>query len=162
MSSNRALLKNIKDTAKPINIYSSGGATHYSTAGTLKNIGDVYLHKKGLENILSYEKVKDKHNIIYDNMRDSSTVHSPYKNIHLQKIKRELYYHNCKPNGKKPDVTFVHTVWEKKEGFTNREIRDKEKSRSAYNMVGRSSSADFESMVRGNIFKNISISVTDI
>ena len=49
MFSNHALLANIKDADEHIDIYSSGGATHCSTAGTLKNIGEVYLHENGLE-----------------------------------------------------------------------------------------------------------------
>ena len=56
----------------------------------------------------------------------------------------------------------MHTVEENKQGLTNREIRDAEKSRSPYNMVGRPSSADFERMVCDNMLENISILVTDI
>ena len=85
-----------------------------------EKIGKVYLHENGLANILSYAKVKDKHNITYNDVREIFTVHTPYKRIHFQRIKRGLYYNNCKPNGKKCDVTFVHTVQEDKEGFTNR------------------------------------------
>ena len=59
MFSNRALLENIKDADKPIDVYSRGGATHCNTSGTLKNIGEVYLHKNGLSNILSYAKIKE-------------------------------------------------------------------------------------------------------
>ena len=43
--SNRALLENMQDADNPIDVYSSGGATHCSKAGTLKNIGEVYLHE---------------------------------------------------------------------------------------------------------------------
>ena len=88
MFSNRVLLANIKDTDEHINIYSSGGETHCSTAGTLNNIWELYLHKNGLANILSYEKVKDRHNITYDDVRDIFTVHKPYKQIHFQISKR--------------------------------------------------------------------------
>ena len=65
MFSNRSLLANIKEVDKTINVYPSGGATHCSTAVTLKNIGEVYLRKNGLANILSYAKVTYKHNITY-------------------------------------------------------------------------------------------------
>ena len=140
---NRILLANVKDEDEPIDVYPSGGATHCSTAGTRKNIREVYLHQNGLANILSYAKVEDKYNITYDGVRDIFTVNTPYKRIHFRRSKRRIYYHNCKPNVKKRDVTFVHTVVENKEGFTNREIRDTEKARSAYNMVGRPSEADF-------------------
>ena len=44
MFGNRALLANIKDADNPIEVYSSEGATHCSTAGTLNNIGEVYFH----------------------------------------------------------------------------------------------------------------------
>ena len=50
----RALLSNIKDADEPIDVYSSWGANHCDTKGTLENIGDVYMHESGLENILSY------------------------------------------------------------------------------------------------------------
>ena len=118
--SNRALLAKIKDTDEPIDVYSSGGATHCSTARTLKNIGEVYLHKYGIANIMSYAKVKDKHSITYDDAGGIFTVRTPYKQIYFRRSKMGLYYHNCKPNGKKRDVTFVHTFEENKEGFTNR------------------------------------------
>ena len=79
MFSNRALLFNIKDSDKPINVYLSGVDTHCSTDVTLNNIGEVYLHENGLANILSYAKVKDKHNITYDDVGEIFTVHTPYK-----------------------------------------------------------------------------------
>ena len=49
----------------------------------------------------------------YDDMRDIFNVHTPYKRIHFRRSKREIYYHNCKSNGKKCDVTFVHTFYKK-------------------------------------------------
>ena len=72
MFSNRALLANIQDADEPIDAYSSGGITHCSKSGTLKNIGEVYLHRNGLENFLSYAKVRDKHNIAYNDVQDIS------------------------------------------------------------------------------------------
>ena len=63
MFSKRSLLVNIKGADDPINVHSIRGATHCSKAGTLNNIGEVYLHKNGLANILSCLKVVDKHNI---------------------------------------------------------------------------------------------------
>ena len=83
MFSNRALLANIKDADKPIDVYSRVGTTHCSMAEILDNTGEVYLHKNGLANILSYAKVKDRHNITYDDVRDVFTVHTPYKRIHF-------------------------------------------------------------------------------
>ena len=90
MFSKRTLLVKRKDTDKPIEVYSSGGATHFSTARTLKNIEEVYLHENGLATILSYVKVKDKHNIAYDDVEGIFTVHTPYKRIHFRIIKRRL------------------------------------------------------------------------
>ena len=95
-------------------------------------------------------------------MNNIFTVHTPYKLIHFQIIKRGLYYNNWKPNGNKRDITFVKTVQENKEGFTNREIKDAKESRCAYNMVGRPSAADFKRMVHGNMLNKCLISVTDI
>ena len=39
MFSNHSLHENIKDLDEPIDVYSSGGATHYRNSGTLNNIG---------------------------------------------------------------------------------------------------------------------------
>ena len=90
MFRNRALLENGKDADEPIGVYLSGGANYYSTDGTLKNVGEVYLHENELANILSYAKVKEKQKITYDDARDIFTVHTPYKRIHLQRSKRGL------------------------------------------------------------------------
>ena len=81
--SNRTLLANIKDTDVPIGIYSSVGANHCDTKETLENSGDVYLHKNGLANILSYTKVRDKHRITYDDVGENFTVRTPSKWIHF-------------------------------------------------------------------------------
>ena len=51
----------------------------------------------------------------------------------------------------------VNTVEDNKEGFTAREIRDAEAERVAYEMVGRPSEADFKSMVRLNLLKNLPV-----
>ena len=48
MFSNLTLLENIQYIDEPIDIYLSGGVTHCSRAGTLKNIGEVYLHENWL------------------------------------------------------------------------------------------------------------------
>ena len=106
---NRSLLENIQDADKPIGVYLSGGATRCSRAETLKNIGEIYLHKNGLANILSYVKVKDKHNITYDDVQEIFIIHTPYKRVHFRRSKRGIYYHDCRPNVKKRDVTFMHT-----------------------------------------------------
>ena len=141
MFSNRTLLENIKAADKPIGVSLSVGATNCDTDGTLNNIGDVYLHENGLADILSHAKVKDRHNIMYDDVRDFFTVHIPYKRIHFRGIKRELYYKNCKPNGKKRDITFVKNVQAIWEESTKREIKYAEKTRYAYN---QSIFADFK------------------
>ena len=90
MFSNRALLANIQDLDEPIDVYSSGVVTHFSKAGTLKNIGVVFLHVNGLESILYYAKVRDKHKITYNAVQDIFTAHKPYKRIHFQRSKRGL------------------------------------------------------------------------
>ena len=91
---NRALLANTQDSDKPIDTYSSGGATHCSKSGTLKNTGEVNIHENGLANILSYAKVRDKHNITYNDVQDIFTVCTPYKRIQFRRSKRGIYYHN--------------------------------------------------------------------
>ena len=83
MFRNRALLANIQGADEPIDVYLSGGETHCIKAGTLNNIIEVYLHKNGLANIISYAKVRYNHNITYNDVQDIFTVHTPYKRIHF-------------------------------------------------------------------------------
>ena len=83
MFSNCAILSSIQDADDPIDIPLSGGVTHCSRAGTLKNIGEVYLHENGLANILSYAKVREKHNITYNDVQEIFIVHTRYKRIHF-------------------------------------------------------------------------------
>ena len=85
MFSNRALLSNIQDAYVHIDIYWSGGVTHCSKAGTLKNIGELYLHENGLANIMSYAKVRDKHNITYNDVQEIFNIHTSYKQTHFLK-----------------------------------------------------------------------------
>ena len=91
MFSNCTQLANTKATDKPINVYSSGGVIHCDTDGTLENIGDVYLHLNGLANILSYVKVKYKHNIPYGGVGGGLTLHTLYKWICFQRRNKGLY-----------------------------------------------------------------------
>ena len=87
MFSNHSLHENIQESDEPIGVYPSGGATHCRNSGTLKNIGEVYLHKNRLVNILSYAKVRDKHNITYNDVQEVFTVHTPHKWIYFRRSK---------------------------------------------------------------------------
>ena len=89
MFSNRALLTNIQDSNKPIDVYSIGGANHCRKAGTLKNTREVYFHENGLGNILAYAKVRYKHNITYNDIQDIFIIHTPYKQIFFEESKRD-------------------------------------------------------------------------
>ena len=59
MFSNPKLLANIRTSTDPVDVYSSGGLTRCTIKGIVDNIRDVYLHKQGLANILSFAKVRD-------------------------------------------------------------------------------------------------------
>lgn len=59
MFSNRELMKNIDIASNLVDVYSSGGLTRCTIKGIVDNIRDVYLHKQGLANILSFAKVRD-------------------------------------------------------------------------------------------------------
>ena len=162
MFRNRAILANIPGADDPIGVYSNGGVTHCRKERTLNNIGKIYLHENGLANIFSYAKVRDKHNITYSDVQEIFTVHAPYKRIHFQRSKRGMYYNNCKPNGKKRDVTFVHTVEESRQGFTNSINLGHRKGKICIQNDETPISSIFRAHSMWKHVKNFPISVTNI
>ena len=83
MLSNAEMLKNVGEDFNPITVFLSGGVTICKTKGTLTNLGDVFLHEKGLTNILLFAKVRERYRIVYENVNDIFTVHTESKPIHF-------------------------------------------------------------------------------
>jgi hypothetical protein len=57
---NPALLTNIRNAGKSINIHCNTGSSRVSEIGTLRNYGDVWFSKSAIANILSLSQLKER------------------------------------------------------------------------------------------------------
>jgi hypothetical protein len=156
---NPALLNDIRDAGKIINIHCNAGSTRLSEIGTLRNYGDVWFSKSAIANILSLSQLKECYPVKYDSIAGNQfVVEQPTKNVIFQQTHSGLYCHDTKDRA----VVMVNTVKENREGYTHREFERAKVARRALGMVGYPSLADFTNMIRANMIRNCHATPTDI
>ena len=81
------LLKNVREVENGIGSSSNVGTITTNTKGFLPNLGDVWINKKALTNIVSFAKLATKHRITYDSsIPDEFVIHKPNE---LMKFKKK-------------------------------------------------------------------------
>jgi hypothetical protein len=85
---NPALLDNIRNAGKIINIHCNAGTTCVSTIGTLHNYGDVWFRKHAIANIMSFLQLNERYPVEYS-ISDGNqfVVDQPTKKVVFQKLK---------------------------------------------------------------------------
>jgi hypothetical protein len=157
---NKKLVRNIRESARPIRIHSSGGVRRTKLEGDVNEMGVAYYDAGAIANILSFARVRDMHRVTYDPDRDVFTIHTDTRQIHFKRSDKGLYYHDCRVNHR--EITLLQTVDENKEGYTERELAGAKRARKAYNLMGRPSEKDFRGMVRANLIPNCPVTTKDI
>ena len=157
---NKKLVRNIRESSRPIRIHSSGGVRRTKLEGDVNEMGVAYYDEGAIANILSFAKVRDMHRVTYDTDRDVFTIHTKTRMIHFKRSSKGLYYHDCRVNHR--EITFLQTVDENKEGYTERELAGAKRARKAYNLMGRPSEKDFKGMVRAKLIPNCPVTPKDI
>jgi hypothetical protein len=85
--------------------------------GTLKNYGEVWYNAKGIANILSLAKVKEKHPVRYDSDNcNQFVVVQPKKQVVFQQNSSGLYHHYTTNRA----VVMVNTVKDNRKGYTDK------------------------------------------
>jgi hypothetical protein len=156
---NPALLTNIHNAGKSINIHCNAESTRISEIGTLRNYGDVWFSKSAIANILSLSQLKERYPVKYDSSSGNQfVVKQPTKNMIFKQSLSGLYYHDRRDRA----IVMVNTVKENREGYMNREFERAKVLRRALGMVGYPSPADFTNMVCANMIPNCPVTPTDI
>jgi hypothetical protein len=122
---NPALLTNIRDAGKIINIHYNAGSTRVSEIGTIRNYGDVWFSKSAIANILSLSQLKERYPVKYDSSAWT-------KNVIFKESLAGLYYHDTKDRA----VGMVNTVKESHEGYMNQEFERAKVAQRELGMVG--------------------------
>ena len=175
---NRDLLENIykvKD-GHGVRCYCNGGVQDTIEKGTLPGFGKVWYNETSLANILSFALVSDKFRITVDTWEEQAfIVHIGTKKVKFVRHSMNLYYHDTRwgymemkekakeRKEKKHDaVVMIATVEGNTQGFTPREIRGARAAQKLYDIVGRPSYKDFETMIRFSAIKNCPVQVQDV
>jgi hypothetical protein len=156
---NPNLLTNIRRAGKSIKVHCNAGTSIITQKGTLKNYGEVWYNAKGIANILSLVKVKQKYPVRYDSDNGNPfVVVQPKKQVVFQQSGSGLYYHETTNRA----VVMVNTVENNREGYTDRAYGAAKQARRALGMVGYPSEKDFKHMVSSNMIRNCPATPKDI
>jgi hypothetical protein len=113
---NAALLTNIHDMGKSINIHCKVCTRRITEVGTLKNYGEVWYRNDALTNILSLSRIKERYPEKYDSIHGNKFI-QPTKDIIFKQSDLDLYYHDTANRA----IAMVNTVEASREGYTQRE-----------------------------------------
>ena len=170
--SNKDMLRDVVN-CNPAVMHSQGGCDLLKKKGMLGDL-ECFYFEGGIANIVSLAKISDKYRVTFDSANGNCfIVHvSPKKKIWFVQSTEGLYYHDTAASnghatftqlmGACPEMTFVDTVSENMEGFSQRQIAGAKRTQDAYKTLGFPSMRDFTTMVRDNLIRNCPITTNDI
>jgi hypothetical protein len=148
---NPNLLTNIRNAGKYIKVHCNARTSIITQKGTLENYVEVWYNAKGIANILSLEKVKQKYPVRYDSDNGNQfVVVQPKKQVVFQQSGSGLYYHDTMNRA----VVMVNTVEGNREGYTDRNFSAAKQAWRAPGMMGYPSEKYFKHMVSSNMIRN--------
>jgi hypothetical protein len=158
---NESLLKRIRVSENGhMDIHCNAGVTSTNLVGDLPGYGTVWYHPKGIANILSLNKVKEKYLVTY-NSRDGNAfvVHKDDElSRTFQQSPRGLFYMDTTQTG----TLLVNTVAENKNKYTNRDYSKALLARNIQKRIGRPSTRAFIRIVDNKLLPNCPITCDDI
>ena len=158
---NRKLLRNIRENSTYMDIHCNAGIVSTNLVGDLPGYGTVWYHPKGIANILSLSRLKEKYRVTYDSENGNDfIVHKPDGNYwHFVQSDRGLYYTDV---GRDTSEVLVNTVQENLENYTRGAIKRATLARSIQKMIGRPSTKDFLQIMQNNLLPNCPVTRDDI
>jgi hypothetical protein len=160
--SNRGLLKNIRNATTTMQIHCNAGVSHTNQIGDLPGYGTVWFHPRGIANILSLSRVKQKYRVTFDSTNGNQfIIHKPDGTTReFQESSRGLYYHDT--NTSASASLLVNTVRNNSSQFTAQEYSQASLARKLQCIIGRPSTKEFLRIVDSNLLPNCPISRADI
>ena len=121
----------------------------------------VWYNKKAITNILSLSNMIKQYQVTYDSNDQMFVVHCDSEgkpDMEFWMHKSGLHYFNPRDS----EFAFVNTVSENKAGFTKRQIKDMEVTRSLYSKLNYPSWKDFKWIIWSNQIKDCPVTVKHI
>jgi hypothetical protein len=174
---NAEMLVDIHQVDTPLVLESNGGR-HQTTyqMGSIPGFRKVWYNEKSIANILSLAEVQKVRHVTMDSNNDSAFhVHQPDGSgyTRYEEHPSGLYLHDSSkgvvPYNNAADnsdatvrYSYLQTVTENKKLFTKRQIKNADKSRQLYQMLGRPGPDRFMDIVRNNLILNYPVTIDDV
>jgi Reverse transcriptase (RNA-dependent DNA polymerase) len=154
-------LTNIRPSTTVLTVYTNGGIQRSSLVGDIANFGMVWYNPDSLANILSLAAVRKQCKVTMDSsVEPCFLVHRNNGNImKFLEYANGLYFHD--PEAPTSDFTFVSTVQQNKQLFTNREVTNADAALALHQKLGRPSQQVFENILKTGQIRNCPITVDD-
>ncbi len=146
-----------------MDIHCNAGVTRTNMVGNLPGYGTVWYHPKGIANILSLARVKERgYHVTYDSCDGNQfTVHKPDGTTRVfRQSERGLFYMDGA--GGADGVTLVSTVEGNKSSYTNCDYLRAVLARKIQMTIGRPSTRTFINIVEQNLLPNCPITKQEI
>jgi hypothetical protein len=156
---NAALLSDIHESGRWINIHCNAGVRQVTKVGTLKNYGEVWYFEDAIASILSLAKMSKRYPVKFNSVNGNQfVIIQPNKEVIFKQSKSGLYFHDTMNR----EVVMVNTVKVNREGYTQRQYDGAKAVRHSHGLVGYPSSKDYTNMVRSNMIRDCPITSADV
>ncbi len=160
---NASLLHNIREADSFMDIHCNAGITSTNLIGDLPGYGTVWFHPKGIANILSLARVKERgYRVVYDSEHGNCfRVTKPDGSIRtFRQSNRGLYYMSIDDNA--DNVALINTVEDNRSRYNNRDYSRAVFARKLQAIIGRPSVRHYKQIVDRNLLPNCPVGQCDI
>ena len=160
---NKSLITNIRQHSNVMDIHCNAGVTSTNLIGELMGYGTVWYNPKGIANILSLARVKERgYRVTFDSSEGNA--------FHLHKADGTVRVFNQSPKGlyyldtntKQDEVILVDTVKDNSAKYSQRDYAKAKLARKIQKIIGRPSTKTFLSIIDGNLLPNCPVTRADI
>jgi hypothetical protein len=160
---NKNLLTNIREQANIMDIHCKAGITSTNMVGELVGYGTVWYNPKGIANILSVARVKERgYRVTFDSSEGNAFhIHKDDGTVRVfNQSPKGLYYMDTK--SAQEAVILVNTVEDNGTKYSQRDYSKAEQARKLQQIIGRPSTKTFLSIVDKNLLPNCPVTRADI
>ena len=160
---NADLITNIHHSDTTLSIRCNAGVKTTNLKGHLSGYGWVWYYPKGIANILSLSRVKERYRVTFDSATDNCFhVHKDNgKILKFKEANRRLYFFDT-ANRDERETVLITTVADNKSNFSAYDYSKAELARTIQKRIGRPSVQEYKRFVRMNLIPNCPITVQDI
>ncbi len=169
---NKDFVSNIVVSEKPMELHTNTRTKINTQKATVPGFGEVRYDEDAIANIFSLKNLMKEHWVKFNSrFEDAFIVESKKsgKTVKFNANKDGLYMYKPPESFIKENQSsgishnsIVTTVRDNMQGYTTKQIQLADDARKLYHLIGTPSLKNFKAIVKGNMIKNIPISVDDI